>query len=508
MAFLDVNGKTNAEAALEYAKAGFPVFALHNPIKNGVCSCGNPKCTSIGKHPRTPNGVKDATTDPAAIKKMWGNWPNANIGIACGESAGICVVDVDPVHGGDKSLAVLEEQHGKLPETLRARTGSGGEHIFFKYPGEDFKNCNRGEIGIGIDFKTIGGYAVAAPSLHSSGNRYGWICADLDKIADLPAWIKEKVSKNRNNQTVNAQPIGIKEGQIPAGQRNSTLFSTACSLRNRGLAPEAIKAALLIENKEKCSPQLDETEIESIVNSACRYDPSASAVRNFNLTDVGNAQRLVERYAGKFRYCNQWKRYIVWDKNRYVVDDSGAVERMAKETIRNILNEAAMVEDDTERKKLVKHALASENQQRIRSMILLSQSEAGVPITPSQFDSDDWLLNCENGTFDLKTGKLRSHSQEDMITKLVPFKYDENAKCPMWLAFLDRIMAGNQDMIHFLQKAAGYSLTGSARESCLFILHGTGANGKSTLLNTLETLLADYAQQTPTETLMMKKMRV
>ena len=149
---LDLKGKTNMEAALAYAATGFPVFPLHTPRNNGGCSCGNPGCTSKGKHPRTANGVKDATTDPETIKKMWNNFPDANTGIACGESARICVVDVDPIHGGNESLVRLEEQYGALPETLRARTGSGCQHVFFKYPGEDYKNCNRGEIGDGIDF--------------------------------------------------------------------------------------------------------------------------------------------------------------------------------------------------------------------------------------------------------------------------------------------------------------------------------------------------------------------
>ena len=501
---LDLKGKTNMEAALAYAEAGFPVFPLHTPRNNGGCSCGNPKCTSIGKHPRSANGVKDATTDPETIKKMWNNFPNANIGLACGESAGICVVDVDPIHGGNESLVLLEEQYGALPETLRARTGSGGEHVFFTYPGDGFKNCNRGEIGDGIDFKTEGGYVVAAPSLHASGNRYELISTDLSKIAALPEYIKQKVAKSRVNQAVKAQTVSLDEGKIPAGQRNSTLFLSACSMRHRGLTPKSIKAALLIENIAKCSPPLDEAEVESIVNSACKYD-GVSARKSFNLTDVGNAQRMVERYAGEFRYCNQWKKFLVWTNNRFVIDDTGSIERMAKETIRNILNEAATVEDDAERKKLVKHALSSESQQHIKSMILLAQSEEGVPIVPSELDKDDWLLNCSNGTIDLKTAEMHEHRQENLITKLVPVKYQPSAECPVWLSFLDRIMGGNKDMILFLQKAVGYSLSGSTQEQCMFILHGTGANGKSTFLNTIEGLLADYAQQTPTETLMAKK---
>ena len=501
---LDVNGKTKAEAALIYARAGIPVFALHSPGKSG-CSCGKPKCKNIGKHPRTPNGVKDATTDQGIIKAMWEKWPTANIGIACGQEAGICVVDVDPIHGGNESIALLEEKYGKLPETSQSRTGSGGQHIFFKYPGDSFKNCNRGEIGEGIDFKNDGGYVVAAPSLHASGKQYEWLSNDLGNIADLPDYIKEKVAKRRPSQAVKSQPVGINEGKIPDGQRNSTLFSSACSMRHRGLAPESIKSALMSENMLRCNPPLEDTEVDNIVESACKYEPNGSKARSFNLTDVGNAQRLVERHAGEFRYCNAWKKFLVWQKKRYVVDDTGCIERMAKETVRNILNEAALVEDDPARKKIVKHAMASENQQRLKSMIILAQSEEGVPVTPAELDKDDWFLNCLNGTINLKTGECREHRQGDLITKLVPVKFDPSAECQTWIAFLEKIMGGKEDMIIFLQKAVGYSLTANTQEQCMFILHGTGANGKSTFLNTIEALFADYAQQTPTETLMAKK---
>ncbi len=161
--------------------------------------------------------------------------------------------------------------------------------------------------------------------------------------------------------------------------------------------------------------------------------------------------------------------------------------------------------DDEKRQKLVKHALSTESEARLRAMINLAQSEPGIPVTEVELDADPWLLNVLNGTLDLKTGELRPHLREDLITKLSPVRYDLDATCPTWDKFLQHIMDGDEDRIRFLQKAIGYSLTGSTTEQVLFIFYGNGANGKSTFLITIHSLLGDYARQTPTETLLIKR---
>jgi putative DNA primase/helicase len=105
----------------------------------------------------------------------------------------------------------------------------------------------------------------------------------------------------------------------------------------------------------------------------------------------------------------------------------------------------------------------------------------------------------------LKTGKLQPHCRGDLITRLIPIDYDEHATCPLWMSFLERVTGSDVELMGFLQKAIGYSLTGSTREQCLFILYGLGANGKTTFLNILLSLLADYGKQTRTETLLVKR---
>src|SRR5262249_31776513 len=141
----------------------------------------------------------------------------------------------------------------------------------------------------------------------------------------------------------------------------------------------------------------------------------------------------------------------------------------------------------------------------LKALIAVAQSEPGIAVQVDELDSDPWLLNTQNGTLDLKTGKLRAHRREDLITKIIPVRYDPQTKCPIWDAFLERIIDRNQDLIKFLQKAVGYSLTGNIGEQVIFVFDGTGANGKSTFITAVLSLLGDYAQQTPTETLLSKK---
>ena len=124
---------------------------------------------------------------------------------------------------------------------------------------------------------------------------------------------------------------------------------------------------------------------------------------------------------------------------------------------------------------------------------------------PDALDTDPWLLNVENGTLDLRTGQLHRHRPDDLITKVAPVHYDPEAVCPTWDMFLKRIMAGDEALVHYLQKIFGYSLTGVAREQCIFLAYGGGANGKSTAITAVTSVIGAYAQHTPTETLLVKR---
>ncbi len=220
-------------------------------------------------------------------------------------------------------------------------------------------------------------------------------------------------------------------------------------------------------------------------------------------TDMGNAQRLINRYGPDLRYSYAQGRWYVWTGTHWGHDEGGAVVRKAKETVRAIFHEAAKARDKDAMEEVTKWALKSQGDARITAMIHLAQSD--VPIQPAEFDRDPWLFNVANGTINLKTGELHPHRREDFLTKMAPVSHDVLAGCPLFMSFLSAIMDDNQAMMAFLQRAAGYNLTGDISEQKVIVAHGGGANGKSTLITTLLRLMGDYAKQAAPDLLLAKK---
>lgn len=165
---------TPLDHALQYAQHGLKVFPVHW-IDAGQCSCGREDCGSAGKHPLTPSGCNDASANPEVISKWWSQWPKANVAIATGEASGIFVIDIDVADGknGAASLAELEAEIGPIPRDAVVRTGSGGWHIYLKLADLPIRN-SASKIGEHIDVRGSGGYVVAPPSAHKSGNHYKW----------------------------------------------------------------------------------------------------------------------------------------------------------------------------------------------------------------------------------------------------------------------------------------------------------------------------------------------
>lgn len=261
----------NLIAALDYAKRGIPVFPLFEPKADGTCSCGKGTC-NVGKHPRTEHGFENATDDEKEVRVWWTRWPNANIGIPTGTASGWIVLDEDPRNGGDESLKDLQERYGPLPETLTHRTGGGGRHFFFK----NCEGLRRFKIAgyPGLDIKADGGYIVAPPSVHRSGNCYE-VLTDA-KVADCPAWLLDLlIGKPSNPQTLD------NESAILEGSRNKTVFRMAVGAADRGMSFDAVKAAIDVENETRCDPPLDEEEVRQIAENAVK---SAERGREKNFT--------------------------------------------------------------------------------------------------------------------------------------------------------------------------------------------------------------------------------
>lgn len=235
------------------------------------------------------------------------------------------------------------------------------------------------------------------------------------------------------------------------------------------------------------------------------------AKRKFALTDLGNAERFVAQFGDRLHYVPAHGRWLVWDGRRWAPDETGQVERLAKQTIRSIHKEAQSTHDDADRRKAAfAWALKSESRGRVTAMIECARSELapdGEPIQrpPADFDADPWALNVANGVLDLRTSELRQHERTHRCRKLIGIAYDPEAQAPRWMAFLHRVLGGSADMVDYLQRAVGYSLTGRTDEQCLFFLHGHGANGKSTFLETLRHLLGEYAANADFNTLVERR---
>jgi putative DNA primase/helicase len=228
-------------------------------------------------------------------------------------------------------------------------------------------------------------------------------------------------------------------------------------------------------------------------------------IRTFNITDYGNAERLVHYHGDNIRYCEAMKSWLIWDSKRWKVDENLEIYRLAKDVVRRIYNEAGNSDNEEQRKSIASHAGKSESANRLKNMVELAKSEIEVTITTDIIDKDGFLLNCQNGTIDLRTGELIPHRKSDYLTKIIPIKFIPDAECPRWELFLKEIFKDDKDLIRFIQYAVGYSLTGNIKEECLFLCYGKGRNGKSKFLDTLEFIFGDYGRNVDPSTFEEKK---
>jgi putative DNA primase/helicase len=283
-ALADMNPHVVAQAL---AAIGLPVFPLHTVDATGRCSCGADCGRNAGKHPRTINGLHDATVDADRIRAWWRKWPEANVAMATGGAAGVWVLDVDPDKGGLESLEGLAAAHGNLRQTWCVETGGKGLHIWFAWRDSALRNST-GRVAPGLDVRADGGYAIVPPSRHLSGLLYRWPLEWHPTRVDLapaPPWLVD-LARQASALTMippDRSPIGGGVGgnnsrSLPAtiaeGERNATLTSLAGSMRRRGCGEAAIQAALLAENATRCDPPLPESEIATIARSIGRYAPA------------------------------------------------------------------------------------------------------------------------------------------------------------------------------------------------------------------------------------------
>lgn len=218
------------------------------------------------------------------------------------------------------------------------------------------------------------------------------------------------------------------------------------------------------------------------------------------LTDTGNAERLLDLYGRDLRFDHEAAAWYCWSGKTWERDREGRPGTLAREAVRQIHHEAAFAPTEEKEKKIGKWALASQSAGHRKAMVELARFEPGVAITSDRWEADKWLLNCQNGTLDLKTAELRPHRRRDLITKIATVNYDPTHPAPRFYRFLDEITQGNEELQRYLKAVAGYSLTGDVREDVFFVHHGHGRNGKGTFLNLFRKILGNYAEDVSPET--------
>jgi len=221
-------------------------------------------------------------------------------------------------------------------------------------------------------------------------------------------------------------------------------------------------------------------------------------------TDSTNAELFVHAYRDTIRYCAAWKKWLIWNGNSWRADERFEIQAMCLEFLRSLFSKAASAKDHQRALEFEKHIVRSEALRKRKALVETATYVRSAWLDPGEMDGDPFLFNVRNGTIDLTTGIIHEPLKKKYITKCAAVEYQKGARCEVWLSFLDRIMGGRKDLISFLQMAVGLSLTGDMNVQSMFILHGNGANGKSTFLNAIMDVMGEYATTAQTETFLKK----
>lgn len=508
------------EAAIALAKEGFKVF----PIPPGKKSSYKAAAHSNGR-------AWGMTDDPEEIRRDWVKHPDAGIGLPTGEQNGIFVLDLDCKDGVDGVawLHKKEALHGYLPKTVTARSPTGGLHIWFAYPSFEVRN-SAGALAPGVDIRGEGGMVVVPPSEKPDGSAYEWIASPHDvTIAEAPEWLltlllDHQASRNarthaeRRTEWLPLTSKGIdrqiemaarKVAMAAPGERNDTLNRQAYWLGQAiagGWMDEATVRDALTEAAIEAGLGLDEVAqtLESGLAAGARNPRPATAPPEFEHGHDALARQLgAWGWNDDAKYVERLKSWFFWDgmvwRRAEKRDEFTQVREFMAQRVREVMayadDVAPLLQTDADREKMRKWAKSERAKlQDARTIALvegLARSNAASAAAHDDFDMDPSLLGTPGGLVDLRTGKLRPAQRSDMISKLTsvaPVKIVPHR----WLRFLDEVFGGDPEMIDFIQRLAGYALTGETREHKLPFATGGGRNGKSVLLETWRFIWGDY----------------
>lgn len=225
----------------------------------------------------------------------------------------------------------------------------------------------------------------------------------------------------------------------------------------------------------------------------------------YDMTDTGNAHRLYDRFGDVIRYSYNRKKWYFWDGKLWQIDDSGEIKKLADDICEDLKRQAFLQEDDDVQEQMLKFAHKTAASKAKEAMIKECQHLGNIPASPDDFDGYVEYLNCQNGIVNLRNGELIPHDSNFMMSKICLAEYDNSGKKPeLWLSFLRDVTKGNEELMEYIQRCVGYSISGSTREQCAYFLYGMGNNGKSTFLDTIADLLGGYSANAQPDTLMIQ----
>lgn len=462
-----------AEAAVAYAQQGWAVLPLHT-IRNGACTCAaGTNCQSPGKHPLLAGGVHTATKDVNAVARLWCEHPYANVGIATGKVSGLIALDVDPRNDGRATSRRLVNELGSLPRTSYSHTGGGGYHRLFSYPDVGLPTRHDPAGLSGLDVQSDRAYIVAPPSRHASGKRYRWREGRdpaSRRLAALPEnWLMQLRAQPKASplaQTSDAS--GISEGG-----RNSYLTSRAGALQRGGFSPEALLAALNVENAERCIPPLDEEEVARIAASVGRYPVEASSSGD---EAEGVMQAVLDsHYAGGLHLLRPSDgQFWAYDGTRWAP--------LGRQVLSGIVLKAIQAMPGRRGQNT-----ASLMQQVLR----LIEARVAADGDPLRFNAPPLpVINCRNGELWIDANGMverRQHSPTSYLRHRLDIDYDPTATCARYDAAVLGIFGKASDpaaMAEFWAELMGYAIQPKRSIPLVMLGWGVGDNGKTKLLAT------------------------
>lgn len=507
-----MTSQDNMTAALGYAARGWKVLP----------------CRPDGKEAILKGWQDNASNDPAVIRKWWTDTPDANIAVNL-KASELIAVDSD-TYKPDCEWDTFRAKHDiEDIETLTQTSASGGLHHIYKMESSvDFPK----ELCTSVDIKH-NGYILVEPSTFK-GDPYMWF--NDDPIAPAPSWLRN-VAKPAN--PVGSQ-ISVADVNVATPEELDWTIDQLNVLPNtlsredwvalcnavKGVCGEAARDAFIAFSYRW--PDTDSGEPERVWDSAkpngalsfgtiSHFLATQGATKLASRDEMGLSEDALALELGRLkfnddaRYVVGWGAWLGWDGTRWRKDETlhcyTAVRTFLRNCASNYIDWAAVNCDGPKAFAAAKReALHLRSNGKVAAIEKLVRSNPESAVTHEAFDNDLMLLGTPNGTVDLETGLLRDAQREDMITKHTLVGPAPIGTVPvLWLKFLDRVFDGDQVLISFMQRLAGYALTGKTTEHKVFFLHGGGANGKSVFLNALMQLYGDYARRAPIEALLAAK---